>query len=56
MTKQIDNVKSVLHDASTKALVDELRTRIGVSETTVEPYEHDEVPVDGPAIVLTVID
>ena len=41
---------------STAQLVEELRTREGVTEKIAEPYETLETEVEGPAIVLTVID
>lgn len=37
-------------------LVNELRTREGVEETIAEPYQDISVSVNGPAIVLVVID
>lgn len=45
-----------LTTVSTKALVDELRTREGVSEHVAEPYQDIEVSANGPAIILVVID
>ncbi len=41
---------------TTKDLVAELSTREGVEETTAEPYQDVEIKVNGPAIVLVVID
>lgn len=41
---------------TTKELVEELMTREGVEQKTVEPYEDYKVSVNGPAIVLVVID
>ena len=40
----------------TKDLVAELLTREGVEGTVVEPYADMSVQVNGPAIVLVVID
>lgn len=40
----------------TCALVRELQTREGVETTIAEPYQDAEVKVNGPAIVLVVID
>ena len=37
-------------------LVRELQTREGVETTIAEPYQDAEVKVNGPAIVLVVID
>lgn len=45
-----------LKDYTTKELVEELSKRIGVEETVVAPHEDDEICVQGPAIVLVVID
>ena len=45
-----------LKEYSTAQLIEELRTREGVIEKIAEPYETLETEVEGPAIVLTVID
>ena len=45
-----------LSDVSTKELVSELQKREGVETTTAEPYQDVEVKVNGPAVVLVVID
>ena len=45
-----------LKEISTKELVNELQTREGIETTIVEPYKDFECKVNGPAIVLTVID
>lgn len=45
-----------LSKISTKELVSELEKREGVEITIAEPYEDKEVKVNGPAIVLVVID
>ncbi|MBU3185629.1 BC1881 family protein [Clostridium estertheticum] len=45
-----------LKKISTKQLVNELRTREGIETTIVEPYVDFECKINGPAIVLTVID
>ena len=37
-------------------LVEELLKREGVEENWVEPYEKKDITVDGPAIVLVIID
>ena len=41
---------------TTRALVEELKKREGVDTTIVEPHDDDVLWVDGPAIVLVVID
>ena len=41
---------------STKELVEELSSREGVEAKMAEPYQDMEVSVNGPAIVLVVID
>jgi cyanate lyase len=45
-----------LPQASTKELVNELMKREGVETKIAEPYKDEEIKVNGPAIVLTVID
>lgn len=45
-----------LSNVPTCDLVKELQTREGVETTIAEPYQDVEVKVNGPAIVLTVID
>ena len=45
-----------LSHVSTKELVSELQKREGVEPTTAEPYEDVQAQVNGPAIVLVVID
>lgn len=49
-------VVTTLSDISTRSLVEELKTREGVETKVLEPYEGGTVQVNGPAIVLTVID
>jgi len=41
---------------STKELVEELATREGVKKIIAEPYKDVEVSVNGPAIILEIID
>ncbi len=41
---------------STKSLVQELMFREGVETKQIEPYQDDEVSVNGPAVVLIVTD
>lgn len=45
-----------LKDYPTCQLVEELKTREGVETTIAEPYQDVTVKVNGPAIVLVVID
>ncbi|MBV4447484.1 BC1881 family protein [Clostridium tyrobutyricum] len=45
-----------LNDISTKRLVEELKSREGVENTIVEPYEEKIIKANGPAIVFVVID
>ena len=40
----------------TKDLVEELSKRIGVETTIAEPYQDVQIKVNGPAIVMVVID
>lgn len=41
---------------STRELVEELRQREGVEATIAEPHKDIEIKVNGPAVVLVVID
>ena len=43
-------------NVSTKALVEELKKRKGVKVTIVEPYIQKKIELEGPAIVLEIID
>lgn len=43
-------------NVSTADLVDELSKRQGVEKTVAEPYQDVQIKVNGPAIVLVVID
>lgn len=45
-----------IEDYSTKDLVTELMTREGVETTIAEPYEDVVVAVNGPAMILKIID
>ena len=45
-----------LSEFKTCDLVDELRKREGMEEHTAEPYQDMTVSVNGPAVVLVVID
>ena len=54
-TERIVNI-SELEKVSTKALVEELQKREGVATTIAEPYKDATVSINGPAIVLTIID
>lgn len=45
-----------LHELSTKDLVEELRNRKGVKSTIVEPYVTHKIQIEGPAIVMEIID
>lgn len=45
-----------LKKISTAQLVEELKNREGVDTKIAEPYEHANIEVEGPAIVLVVID
>ena len=40
----------------TSELVAELEKREGVEKTTAEPYEKKKITVEGPAIILVVVD
>ncbi|MCI9258597.1 MAG: BC1881 family protein [Acutalibacter sp.] len=45
-----------LEKIPTCALVSELKTREGVELTIAEPYQDVHITVNGPAVVLTIID
>lgn len=45
-----------LHRFSTSELVEELSKRTGVYKKTAEPYENENITVNGPAIVLVIED
>ena len=45
-----------LKSIPTYKLVEELKTREGVETTIAEPYEDITVAVNGPAIILKIID
>ena len=53
---KVDSLSDNIERISTKELVEELKKREGVSITIAEPYEKESFEVEGPAIVLTVID
>jgi len=65
--KKVDSTKDDVHaleyaikelesDISTKDLVEELSKREGVKVDIADPYKDVDIKVNGPAIVLTVID
>ncbi len=51
-----ENKEKELMNFKTCELVAELKTREGVDCTMVEPYQQETLDVEGPAIILTVID
>lgn len=51
-----DKLQAMLKLFSTCDLVKELETRLGVESVRVAPYEDHAVTVNGPAVVLVVID
>lgn len=51
-----DIAASRMDDVPTKRLVEELSKREGVEQVIAEPYKDAQVRVNGPAIILTVID
>lgn len=46
----------MLKEVPTNVLVEELRKRNGVETTDIEPYDDKVFEINGPAIVLVVID
>lgn len=53
---RLNNVEELLRHITTRDLVNELAEREGVVHKRVEPYEDENIKVNGPARVLTVID
>jgi len=49
-------IKELESDIPTKDLVEELSKREGVKMNIADPYKDVDIKVNGPAIVLTVID
>jgi len=49
-------MKKRITEFKTRELVEELKTREGVTVQIAEPHRDMEVSVNGPAIVLVVID
>lgn len=45
-----------IQELSTKELVKELATRKGVEVVEVEPYKEEIIKVNGPTIVIKVVD
>lgn len=54
--KKGDEEMKTFDGVSTRDLVEELRQRKGVEVTIAEPHKDTEIKVNGPAIVLVVID
>jgi len=54
--KELTTIDNSLHNVPTCELVDELKRRDGIETTIAEPYQDISVQVNGPAIVLVVID
>lgn len=52
----VKNAYNTIKDFSTKELVQELKTRLGVDTFNISPYTDENIKVNGPAIVLVVID
>ena len=52
----VEEKRWALKAIPTAQLVEELQHREGVETTIAEPYQDAEVKVNGPAIVLVVID
>lgn len=55
-SKPVEEERWALKNVPTAQLVAELSDREGVEATIAEPYQDAEVKVNGPAIVLVVID
>lgn len=52
----VEEERWALENVPTAQLVAELSNREGIEATIAEPYQDAEVKVNGPAIVLVVID
>lgn len=55
-SKKVREKMRAFDGVSTRDLVEELRQREGVETTIAEPHKDTEIKVNGPAIVLVVID
>ena len=51
-----DEVTAVISNQTTKKLVDELGMREGVEKIIAEPYKNTTISVEGPAVILKIID
>lgn len=45
-----------LKNITTKELVEELENRVGVETKRVDPYQDEVINVNGPCMVITVVD
>lgn len=54
--RTMENIEAKLDGTTTSELVEELKKRDGVETTIAEPHQDISVKVNGPAIVLVVID
>lgn len=54
--RKVENIEAKLDGTRTSELVEELKKRDGVETTIAEPHQDISVKVNGPAIVLVVID
>lgn len=50
------SIRELLKDLPTESLVGELKKREGVETEIIKPYEKKGIKVEGPAIILKVID
>ena len=55
-TREMKSVRDKLKEYKTCELVEELKKREGVEARQAEPYKDLEIKVNGPAIVLVIID
>ncbi|MCI9273753.1 MAG: BC1881 family protein [Clostridiales bacterium] len=54
--KEVRILADSLNNIPTKSLVEELQKREGVEATIAKPYQDKTVSVNGPSIVLVVLD
>ena len=49
-------VRTIIEKFSTKELVEELKKREGVKTEYAEPYQDKNLSINGPAVILVIID
>jgi hypothetical protein len=54
--RSTDTQEETMKDVITKELVEELKKREGVEAYEAEPYQEKMITVNGPAIILVIVD